>query len=155
TTKSNLSLRQNDISWGELPDTMRDAFLFTHHMGVEYLWIDALCILQDDESDWLVESSKMAGIYRHAVLTLSATSSADTRTGIFGREGFKRTSSTCSGRRFCVGEARLDTHLSLFGPDIGKVSSEDTFAFPFPVLSRGWTFQERALSTRILHATTD
>ena len=78
-----LSRRLAGIPWAEIPPTLRDAILFAHHLGVDYIWIDALCILQDQLSDWMKEAAQMASVYRNSLLTLSATSSPDVSAGIF------------------------------------------------------------------------
>lgn len=83
TTTLNLAIRRSGIPWPHIPQTLRDAILFAHHPGIHYIWIDALCILQDDMGDWMREASKMGEIYRNATLTLSATSSPNVSSGIF------------------------------------------------------------------------
>jgi hypothetical protein len=60
TTLDDLEERKEGIDWDELPKTFQDAIQYTLMLGVEYIWIDSLCILQDDEEDWEIESSKMA-----------------------------------------------------------------------------------------------
>jgi len=145
TTTSNLHERTQGIPWEQIPATLRDAILFAHHLGVSYLWIDALCILQDDPSDWMTESSKMADIYQKAILTLSATSSASVRSGIFMNA--TETTYDVEGSEICIRRAYRDTHEGIF-EGITNVNTES-----FPGLRRGWTFQERALSSRIVHAT--
>ena len=67
----------------EFPSTIRDAIIVTRALGQQYLWVDALCILQYDESDldqtskldWATEAPKMADIYRDAIVTIEATAS--------------------------------------------------------------------------------
>ncbi|KAK9782648.1 putative Heterokaryon incompatibility domain-containing protein [Seiridium cardinale] len=63
----------------ELPATIRDVIELTRHLGVRYLWVDALCIVQDDTQDWIHESAQMATVYAHAFLTISASSVANSR----------------------------------------------------------------------------
>jgi hypothetical protein len=48
-----------------------------HHseLDVRFLWIDSLCIVRDDPSDWELEASKMASIYSASYLTIAAVSS--------------------------------------------------------------------------------
>ncbi|KAL2198563.1 hypothetical protein P885DRAFT_59121 [Corynascus similis CBS 632.67] len=84
TTRETLPLRKRGIAIRELPKTFRDAVVMTLCLGVRYLWIDSLCIVQDDAEDWAREAGQMAKVYRNAYLTLNAaTSDADT-------EGFLR-----------------------------------------------------------------
>lgn len=63
TTKSTLLERKTGILVSQLPKTFQDAIEITHGLGTRYLWIDSLCIIQDDISDWEFESAKMASIY--------------------------------------------------------------------------------------------
>jgi hypothetical protein len=64
-----------------LPRTFQDAVLVTRRLGVKYLWIDSLCIIQDDVEDWQTESGKMADIYSDAYLVIGANRSADCNGG--------------------------------------------------------------------------
>lgn len=59
----------------ELPTTFQHAVIITQKLDVRFLWIDSLCIVQDDPSDWEVEASKMASIYSASFLTIAAVSS--------------------------------------------------------------------------------
>jgi hypothetical protein len=71
TTKTRLKSRQDGFDLQELPKTYRDAAIVSSRLGFEYLWIDALCIVQDDMDDWLCESEKMGIIYRCATFTIA------------------------------------------------------------------------------------
>jgi hypothetical protein len=57
--------------------TFRDAVVFCRRVGVRYLWIDSLCILQDSRADWEAEAAVMGRVYGHALCMLAATCSAD------------------------------------------------------------------------------
>lgn len=59
-----------------LPATFRDAIAVTRSLGYQYLWIDSLCIIQDDRHDWGVEAEQMASIYKNGALTLAAAAAA-------------------------------------------------------------------------------
>lgn len=83
TTKKNLSRRLAEIKFKDLTRTMQDAVTITRRLGVRYLWIDAICIIQDSHNDWSVEACDMANIYRNAVLTIAAASAADHSQGCF------------------------------------------------------------------------
>lgn len=78
TTKTNLAnleqMKQN-IPMDTLQATMADAIALTRALGIEYIWVDALCIVQDSKQDWEKESTKMASLYAHAVLTIASVSS--------------------------------------------------------------------------------
>lgn len=61
----------------ELPAILRDAITITRKLGIDYTWIDAPCIPQDDASDWETEASTMDFIYKEAYLTIAASSYSD------------------------------------------------------------------------------
>ena len=63
---SNLASWQSKISFHNLPQTIKDAIIVTAELGLEYLWIDALCIIQDDDADKGVELARMGDIYSKA-----------------------------------------------------------------------------------------
>jgi Heterokaryon incompatibility protein (HET) len=62
TTTSNLSSRLKSIAWDNLPKTYKEAIQIVRKLDVRYIWIDSLCIVQDDREDWLQESKSMAAI---------------------------------------------------------------------------------------------
>jgi hypothetical protein len=68
TTKSTLAARKSGINFGDLPKTFQDAIVVTRMLGVQYLCIDSLCILQGDVEDWEREGSRMADIYQNSYL---------------------------------------------------------------------------------------
>ncbi len=83
TTSHNIKDRRlTGITMEDLPHTIRDAFVFARGLGVRYISVDVLCILQDSMSDWASESTKMAQVYSSAYVTLAASSAEDTGTGL-------------------------------------------------------------------------
>lgn len=58
-----------------LMSTFKDAVIVTRNLGMRYLWIDSLCIIQDSKSDWLYESSRMSNVYKYAHCNIAATAS--------------------------------------------------------------------------------
>ncbi|KAI9152263.1 hypothetical protein HJFPF1_09492 [Paramyrothecium foliicola] len=83
TTKETLEKHTGGIPISSLPKTFCDAVIFTHRLGLRYLWIDSLCIVQDDKDDWLRESQNMAGIYSNCYVCLAATVSENSHDGLF------------------------------------------------------------------------
>jgi hypothetical protein len=65
--------RLQGFTLDELPKTVRDAVVITRMLGLQFLWVDALCIIQGDSIDWQRESSKMDNIYGNASITIAAT----------------------------------------------------------------------------------
>src|SRR5256885_2469339 len=64
--------RMRCISFSEMPRTLQDAVIVTCRLGLRFLWVDALCIVQDDKSDWLQEAGKIGDIYMHSYCTIAA-----------------------------------------------------------------------------------
>jgi len=77
----NIYLFKHHIPLDELCKTFRDAVTVARQLEIKYLWIDSLCIIQDDEADWQIEASRMASIYGNAVVNLAA---AHAKNGSFG-----------------------------------------------------------------------
>lgn len=77
TTKANLDAHKKLIALDELSETFKDAIRITRDLGYRYLWIDSLCIVQDDRDDWAREAQNMPDIYGASTLTIAALSSAD------------------------------------------------------------------------------
>lgn len=70
----------------DLPLTFQDAVIISRVLGVRYLWIDSLCIIQDSEEDWVEESNRMGDIYENSLLTISATTATNSKGGILVRQ---------------------------------------------------------------------
>ena len=71
------------MSIQDLPATFRDAITVTNRLGMEYIWIDALCIIQLDAEDWGLHSVTMAKVYSYSAITLAAAASSDAHGGLF------------------------------------------------------------------------
>ncbi|KAF4632575.1 hypothetical protein G7Y89_g5552 [Cudoniella acicularis] len=74
TKRATLASNLAGIAWDALPMTFQHAVTTTSRLGFEYIWIDSICIVQDDADDWRLEAAEMANIYENAALTLAATS---------------------------------------------------------------------------------
>ncbi|OCK92266.1 HET-domain-containing protein, partial [Cenococcum geophilum 1.58] len=83
TTSKNIKAYQQSVPWEALPTTFRDAIIFTLELEVHHLWVDSLCIIQENAKDWEVESSRMADVYQNAYLTLAATAASNGSEGCF------------------------------------------------------------------------
>lgn len=81
TFKDNIDDRIQGIEVHKLPKTFQDAVRVTRELGKRYLWIDSLCIIQDDPDDWKREAMKMETVYSMAYLTIAATSAHDSAQG--------------------------------------------------------------------------
>ncbi|KKZ66851.1 hypothetical protein EMCG_07456 [[Emmonsia] crescens] len=163
TTKSTLTDHKRGIPWTRLSKTFRDAISLTRALGIKYIWIDSLCILQDDARDWNVESANMAAIYTNSHLTIAATQSANGTGGLFRDtpdfEVAGKTPQPPPDKPGCGdkgGEAyrlffreRIDHHIDM--QVTTNIFAGNPTATHYPLLTRGWVYQERMLSTRILH----
>nr|OQO32632.1 hypothetical protein B0A51_00010 [Rachicladosporium sp. CCFEE 5018] len=76
TTKATLHERLSDIAFDALPRIYQDAVKVTRGLSLRYLWIDALCIVQNDTEDWLRESARMGTVYEGATLVINAPTAA-------------------------------------------------------------------------------
>jgi hypothetical protein len=83
TTSNNISDRHSGIDVVELSPTMRDAVNIVQMLGHRYIWIDALCIIQDSTDDWISEASKMSSVFSGAVVTIAVADAEDHSQGIF------------------------------------------------------------------------
>ncbi|PMD19341.1 heterokaryon incompatibility, partial [Hyaloscypha hepaticicola] len=66
-----------------LPKTFQDAVLITRDLGVRYLWIDSLCIIQDSDEDWEQEAARMSEVYANGYVMLAAHGSENCHGGCF------------------------------------------------------------------------
>lgn len=160
TTRASLQQRKTNIGWSELPRTFQDAITFARKINLQYIWIDSLCIIQDDTSDWETESALMASIYSNAYITLAATGPA--RDGCFFSRWIQPSllnsnikapvhSHEITSRKTpnlkIYARLRLDGIYNSFTSGVTISILEDSA----PLLSRAWVFQERFLSPRVLH----
>jgi hypothetical protein len=146
TTTATLQSRLQGIKLRDLTQTFRNAIAITRRLGVKYIWIDSLCILQDSRDDWEEESSKMGLYYRSSWLTIGAGMIGD---GLFA----ERT----PPKPYC----KLVMPISNTNPQTRSniYFSQEPHAMPIraigspdqsPLYSRGWTLQEEILSPRFL-----
>ena len=146
---ASLESRKRRLLLHDLPKTFREAIEVTRRLGVQYLWIDALCIVQDSMEDWEYESSRMAQIFQDSLLTLAAADAATPFEGLF-RERMRHRS------RPYILEPRVSyKHRHELGPGPLSIWPEKkqkgTARKPASVLdSRGWVLQEQLLSKRLL-----
>ncbi|KAK0738098.1 heterokaryon incompatibility, partial [Schizothecium vesticola] len=80
-TVATLQSFRDGIQLNQLPKTIEQAVSICIHLGIQYSWVDALCIIQDDGLDWEKESRKMATVYSEARVTIIAASSTSCHSG--------------------------------------------------------------------------
>jgi hypothetical protein len=146
TLLSNLNDYKERIPMRVLSANLRDAVLTTRRLGFRYLWIDSLCIIQDSTADWEIEASKMAQIYNHSTLTISASRAPSSDTGFLqGTNAEDDTTCTSGFVPICHPRGLGRYYLSQRAPES---SSYLTDVERGPLNRRGWTLQERILSRR-------
>ncbi|KEF58488.1 uncharacterized protein A1O9_06414 [Exophiala aquamarina CBS 119918] len=161
TTRANLYKRTLGIDWESLPKTFQHAIEFTRRMQINYLWIDALCIIQDDPEDWQREAARMGDIYSNAFFTISAMTGSNSRAGLFsksssGRAPVRPFYIPAEGPAHVLFRVReILPHRGMYFDDSNGYSSwtGDYQDGLFPLLRRAWVYQERLLSRRIVHFT--
>ncbi|KAF2821528.1 HET-domain-containing protein [Ophiobolus disseminans] len=140
TYKNNIQLLKKHIDLDTLPRTFRDAVTVARGLGIDYVWIDSLCIIQDDDDDWQNESRKMEQIFNVAYCTIGASSAKSSLDG------------------FLTNPLPRDVVALPFGTGNAAYACIDIDDFHGdvelgPLNSRGWVLQERALSRRTIFFT--
>jgi hypothetical protein len=139
-TRSNFTDYERAILFEEQAQTIKDAIKVCQSIGLQYLWVDALCIVQNDLNDKSVEIAKMPSIYGSATVTIAAARSSSASDGFLSarypgeRRGFKLPYRCYGG------------HMG----SINLVQLGGGHEAPEPIDERGWTLQERLCSTRII-----
>jgi hypothetical protein len=140
-----LDLYLQDIPLETLPKTFNDAIRITRELGLRYIWIDSLCIIQDSPEDWEKEASLMHTVYKNAYCTVAASASRDGSGGCFVQGPYAPIQAGFEGLF-----PRLDVAHGVRPrpPPLWKKMIESG-----PLGSRAWCFQERQLSPRVVHFT--
>ncbi|CAI9631242.1 unnamed protein product [Alternaria burnsii] len=143
TTSETFELFHISIPWKQLPQTFQDAIHIARGLGIRYMWIDSLCIIQDNLADWETESAKMADIYKGAFLTIMAASASDSQGGFFrDRATVKEIAALPYTNANGASEFSVFVHETL--------PSFHSSTFASRLFQRGWVFQERLMSKRKL-----
>ncbi|KAL0263036.1 hypothetical protein SLS55_002011 [Diplodia seriata] len=144
-TNATIQLFQDEIPVEELPKTIYDAMVAARELGMAYIWIDCLCIIQDDELDKAWEISRMPWIYHSAVFTIAVSSAASSTEGFLSAD--QEDDASKQTRRF---------HLNVKCPSTGAAGEfaitegRQFDSMSDPLYGRGWAFQEYVLSTRVI-----
>ncbi|KAL2070089.1 hypothetical protein VTL71DRAFT_14769 [Oculimacula yallundae] len=171
TTRDNLIQHCSGIRWSSLPQLFQDAVALTRELGIRYLWVDSLCIIQGDELDWTRESGQMASIYSNSYLNIAATAAAGSNESLFSKrwtsplryvhdtEVSQRRPMTSYAVPMPCGNLTVRARYSarcahehvkiLHSPPSERIRSE--VWRQGPLLTRSWAFQERFLSPRTVH----
>ncbi|KAI9155007.1 chlorogenic acid esterase precursor [Paramyrothecium foliicola] len=136
-----------------LSNTFKDAMYTALELGIMYIWIDSLCIMQDSAEDWMHESKRMGDVYSHAECNIAATGHRNGTFGLFSeRNALPLAHFPLLVNLSLVDEDGEGTQFDGFfvrGDDYDFVNSVDRSVLN----SRAWVAQERALSPGIIHFT--
>lgn len=157
TTRASLARHRAGIRLADLPRTFGDAVAVVRRLGVRHLWIDSLCIVQDDRADWAVEAVMMHRYYRAALLTLAAADADGSAGGLFRDHGGGGEHKPCplqvgpqqqqQRQRLYALTNSMSSELKRCG--FGSPSASSSFR-PSRLYGRAWVFQEQVLSPRTL-----
>lgn len=141
TTESNLQTHLMCIEFDRLPSTYKDSVVLCRRLGIRYLWIDSLCIIQDSDEDWRKECENMSNIYAQSYFTISALCAGLHSGGLF----HLRPSEPSIMLRTRNGTL-LGLREQLPG-DVDLAGAVHTSSMGW----RGWILQEKILSPAIIH----
>lgn len=129
-----------------MPQTFIDAVKITRRLGLKYLWIDSLCICQDDPEDWAREAGRMAYVYSNAYVVIAANRSSDSTGGCFHERAPRETALI----QIPIMGSREDVHVTKLFPSDHSDFLDASFSTE-PLSQRGWVLQERTMAQRTLH----
>ena len=148
------SLRtKHSLAQEKLPRTIRDALDLTYELDERYLWVDVLCILQDDDNDKRVQIQSMSEVYSNAILTIVAGVGEDANAGL-PRVNYAGDAENSMLQSLQEGDTKRRRSSSCAGFSSEWHSTEayegwhslETSRW----ISRAWTYQETVLSKRLL-----
>lgn len=148
-TTENIGRLKHHIAMPDLPKTFRDALQFIKAIGISFIWIDSLCIIQDSVEDWKFESRTMLQVYRHAECNIAAADSEDSRGGLFRERNHAILPSGWFPLDGDVPELKGAGCCSAV-PYIYFRNAVDDQIGSSRLMHRGWVFQEWAASRRVI-----
>ncbi|KAH7364326.1 hypothetical protein BKA65DRAFT_134867 [Rhexocercosporidium sp. MPI-PUGE-AT-0058] len=144
TTTKTLRAMTQGIKISSLSHAFSDAVRITRALGLKYLWIDSLCILQDRIEDWVSESSQMHKIYSHSSLTICLAGDGNAESG--GNRSLTEKPKSEDPNPMCLTCTKGYNQFEQLCDD-----TPTTMLLDSPWSKRGWTLQERILSPRVLY----
>ena len=143
-TNANIDAMRNRIPMEDLPRTFRDAIQLSRSLGICFLWIDSLCIIQDSMEDWRRESRLMDKVYRYSACNIMAEAAINCDGGLFFERDPQRLGI------FTLDEKQTSSlsHRSTVCVTRDYVSAKSDRRKGSPLYSRGWVCQERWLAPR-------
>ena len=141
TTSGNIGVRQNPFSATVLPAALQDAISITRALNLEYIWIDFVCIQQDDDVDRTNEINSMHEVYGNAAVTLSSVSGTRVSDSMFQ----ERSAWSLNTQQAYLGKWMITTIARDLDVSFERMRKTS------PLALRGWTLQEERLSPRVLY----
>ncbi|CZR66430.1 uncharacterized protein PAC_16331 [Phialocephala subalpina] len=133
------------IPLSSLTETFRDAVNLTAKLGLRYIWIDSLCIVQDDRDEWSAECPKMGAIYGAVYIVIAASLAANGSYGLYrDRPNFHRVKFHTKAGHLIKAVVRTKVNH-----DVWKAGEQFWAAPELPLFDRAWAFQERLLARRV------
>lgn len=149
TTSENVDSHRQRIGIGELPKTFQQCVVVAKELDIHYIWIDSLCILQDETSDWAQQAEIMDKIYENALFTIAVVSSRDSTVPFLG--------SDAPSERHRFQSVSLDADQLISPSSEIRARHYDTLLLSGfitgPLEYRAWAWQERQLSVRTINFT--
>ncbi|KAF2170602.1 hypothetical protein M409DRAFT_51613 [Zasmidium cellare ATCC 36951] len=156
----NMNTLLADIPIDELPATFKDAISVCRNLGIQYLWIDSLCIIQDDGQDWEREAAQMGMVYSEALVVISGGSSKNPDTPFLGPrdedwipQKFDFLTPK-TGSRVPVTVRRRYASAAPLEQGLHQPPYTSFWSHSYqkgPLYKRAWCFQESHLPTRNIH----
>lgn len=143
-SEKNRSQFRRKIKISSLKASIRDAIYATVRLGIDHLWIDTLCVLQDNKEDKTHEIGRMDSVYSNALCTIAAGVGETADEGCFLSRDVNQVKTHRMHLRFGGNESQY-YNLRLSWDDTERELDDTSLS------GRGWTFQERFLSPRTLH----
>lgn len=149
TTRKNAKEHRKEIQWVKLPRVFQDFVTVALKLGLYYIWIDSLCIIQDTHADWAYHARHMDRIYENALFTVAAVDSRD------GSEPFLGTEAPSTRQEWQAVDVPITDTVG--GPcNIKARRYAVTLHAEWlqgPLEYRAWAWQERQLSVRVINFT--
>ncbi|USP79146.1 hypothetical protein yc1106_06420 [Curvularia clavata] len=165
TTLQTIESHKKAIPWSTLPRVYQEAIFLTRALGFRWLFVDSLCLIQDDVQEKLEDSLGMDEVFGNAFLTIAATSASDSSVQpLFPAKTqlYKVQATDVKGSLCDINVREQSSHYGFKAPFNGN-SHMNEWELPFnmteeanldtPLLVRAWPYTERLLSTRVLHFT--
>lgn len=143
TTRANITARLTNLPLADLPGTIRDAIHVAAGLQIQYIWIDALCIIQDNPDDVAHEIATMPEVYMYGACTISASRASTSNEGFLQGHEIDRIHHKPIALRVKLSNGESGSiNLSNPGSEYRYVQE--------PIHKRAWCYQERILSPRLI-----